>query len=337
MAKEKLQIELSEILEQDPKFMINWAKNVYAKRELSEEEVAISEEVNKFVKEADKYGSRQAKDSIAQLVLKIIETEVTNYPYEILDNVLSQASYEEFDKARIFSSPKNTLVARQSAPRTGNVKKSYINFTEGTTKETHLQIETEIRMSDLRRNGALGIATLTLFAIEEFNNAKFKAMLQFVDELKTVGGDGYFQSVGMTVTGADDFLGYLDDNNTTGGYGTVIGLSNLIRKLSQVKDVKEYSDVAKDEVLRTGKLTQIDNSILYPVKAGLKTGNGDKLLADNVLYGFCGTIGEQYTKGEMRTYVIEDGNSETISLKFTGVEFGVSITKPENIAKLVIE
>ena len=337
MANKKLEIILSEKTKQEPDFMLNWAKNVCAKRELSEEEVAVSEAVDDFVKQVDKFGNRQAKDSIAQLIHQIIQPEVTNYPYEILNNILTADSYEEFDKIRIFGSPKNTLVARKSAPRTGNVEKSYINFTEGTTKEIHLQIETELKMSDLRRNGALGVATLSLYAIEEFNNAKFKYMLQFIDDLKTDGGDGYYKSVGMTVAGADDFLGYLDDNNTTGGYGTVVGLSNLIRKLSQVKDVKEYSDIAKDEILKTGKLTQVDGSILYPVKAGLKTGKGEKMLPDNILYGFCGIIGKQYTKGDLRTLVIEDGNSETISLKFTGIEFGVCITNPEKIAKLVIE
>jgi hypothetical protein len=36
-----------------------------------------------------------------------------------------------------------------------------------------LQIETELKMSDLRRDGALGVATLAMFAIEEFNRTKF--------------------------------------------------------------------------------------------------------------------------------------------------------------------
>ena len=45
-------------------------------------------------------------------------------------------------------------------------------------------------------------------------------------------------------------------------------------------------------------------------------------------------VTEMYTKGAMRTLVSSDNNSETISIKFTGVEFGVCIDKLEKIAKL---
>ena len=45
-------------------------------------------------------------------------------------------------------------------------------------------------------------------------------------------------------------------------------------------------------------------------------------------------VTEMYTKGAMRTLVSSDNNSETSSIKFTGVEFGVRIDKIEQVAKL---
>lgn len=43
---------------------------------------------------------------------------------------------------------------------------------------------------------------------------------------------------------------------------------------------------------------------------------------------------EMYTKGEMRVLTTSDNNSETIDIKFAGVEVGFSIDKIEKIAKL---
>lgn len=46
---------------------------------------------------------------------------------------------------------------------------------------------------------------------------------------------------------------------------------------------------------------------------------------------------QMYTKGEMRTLVTNDNNNETISLKFTGVEFGTCVDKLEKVAKIDIK
>lgn len=38
----------------------------------------------------------------------------------------------------------------------------------------------------------------------------------------------------------------------------------------------------------------------------------------------------------MRSSILQNEDSEKIHLKFTGVEFGIVITKPEKIGKIVI-
>jgi hypothetical protein len=316
----------------------DWASHVYNKVELSEEEKAFSEVVNDMVQQAYKFGKTEAKESIAELVGRIIEPEVFSEPNEILAQIFSSGSYGEFDKIRIAKSPKNTLIARQSAPRTGNVDKSYIDIAVGTVYEEHLQIETELKMSDLRRDGALGVATLAMFAIEEFNRAKFKSILNYVDTLITAGGENYFTCTGaLTKTAIDDFTGYLDDN-CFNGRPEVIALSNKIRELCTIADMKDfYSNEMKNTLNDVGSLPVYRNNLLVGIKAGMKNGKGEKLLPTDRLFGFSGVAGEVYTKGEMRTLATNDNNNETISLKFTGVEFGVMIDKPEKIAKIEIK
>lgn len=314
-----------------------WAKNVYGKVELSEEEKAFSEVVNGMVKDAWKFGSTTAKESIAQLVGKIIEPEVFAYPNEILTQIFEENSFGEFDMIRLQKSPKNTLIARTSAPRTGNVDKSFIDYAVGTAQEFHLQIETALKMSDLRRDGALGVATLTMFAIEEFNRKKFKEMLNFVDNLVVEGGDNYFTVTGaLTLTAVDDFTGYLDDNCFDGN-PSVVALSSKIRELCKAGGVTDFSNEMRNELNNLSQLKVYNGSFLVPVKDGKKTGEGETLLSTARLFGFAGKIGQMYTKGEMRTLVTNDNNAETIDLKFTGVEFGVYIDKPEKIAKIDVK
>ncbi|WP_346938174.1 hypothetical protein [uncultured Clostridium sp.] len=315
-----------------------WAKNVFNKVELSEEEKVFSEVVNDMVNQAWKFGSTQAKESIAQLVGKIIEPEVFSMPNEILAQIFDEGSYGEFDQVRIQKSPKNTLIARQSAPRSGNVDKSYIDVAVGLAQEAHLQIETELKMSDLRRDGALGVATLTMFAIEEFNRSKFQAVLNHVDSLVTAGGENYFTVTGaLTKTAVDDFTGYLDDYCFEGN-PEVVGLSSKIRELCKVSGVADfYSEMMKNDLNNLSMLKVYNGSYLVPIKDGKKNGAGQTLLSKQRLFGFAGKIGQMYTKGEMRTLVTNDNNNETISLKFTGVEFGTFVDKLEKVAKIDIK
>lgn len=316
-----------------------WAENVYKKVELSEDEKAFSEVINGMTAKMYKYGNTQAKDEISELVTRIIEPEVYGYPVEILDNIFNEGdNLGEFDMMRVKKSPRNTLIARQSAPRTGNVDMSYIDFSEGQVAEFHLQIETELAMSDLRRDGAMGIATLAMYAVEEFNRTKFKMLLDYADKLVANGGANYFGVTGtMTKTAVDNFTGYLYDNNTEGGVPEVVGLSNKAREFCKAFGVDFLSDTSKDLMLKTALLQEVGGCKLVPVLAGKKTGDGSQLLANDRLFGFCGKVGEMYTKGEMRSMTDFDNKGEKIHLKFTGVQFGICITKPEKIAKLVIE
>ena len=334
--------ELGDII--DSGRAISWARNMIASRddrnfELSDEDVAISEAVNSMIKDVWKHNSSNAKTKIAELVGWIVEPEIFKEPNEILEKILpTKYNFSEFDKVRLKPSPKNTLVARTTALRTGNVRKSFIDYYYGTSTEESLQIETELKMDDLRRDGAMGIAQLSVFAIEEFERAKFRIILDFVDGL-VVGGDNYFTCAGGNITGTafEDFTGNVYDNATGSDIGEVIGLSNIIRKGCKAVNADFLSSNMKEELNKLSKLQEYNGALLVPVKKGERNGKGETLLPSTKLFGFSGVVGSQYTKGELRTLVIEDGNPETINLKFTGVEFGIHINNVNKLSKLEIQ
>lgn len=312
---------------------LNWAKNVFGGKELTDEEIAFSEVMNDVVKKADKFGSTSAREEIGEVVLKIIEPEVYSAPTEILGEIFRTGSYGEFDKIKVRKSYKNTLIAHESAARTGNVDKSYLDFEVGAGIEKHLQLETEIRMSDLRRDGALGVATLAVYALQSFENKRYALIMNYIDNLLVGGGNVFTYTGEITKTAVDDFTGYLNDYSD--GLPTAVGLSTTMRSVCRVSGVDQwYSEAMKDKLNQVSMLDIYNGTQLVSIKAGKKMGNGETLLPSDLVIGFAGQIGEMYTKGSMRTLSTSDNNSETISFKFTGVEFGVYIDKLENIAKL---
>ena len=150
---------------------------------------------------------------------------------EQVEKLSSKVNEDEEKVVNQVVNPVVNTVKDESSARTGNVKKSYVDFTKGTVKETHLQIETELKMSDLRRQGALGVAEFALMALETFNNKKFAIVMDMIDGL-IAGGDNAFECTGgsLTLAGINDFTGYLNDHITEGS-PLAIGLSNIIRKV----------------------------------------------------------------------------------------------------------
>ena len=321
-----------------------WAKNVYSKNVLREKDIVLSEDeeafsqvVNTMVNDAWKYGKTEARESIAQIVVDIIEPIIFEVPNEVLTQFLTdKGSYGEFDMVRIRKSPKNTLVARQVANRTGNVDKSYLDVAEGNTMETVLQIETEIPMSNLRRDGATGVATLAMYAIEEFDRQKFKSILSYVDKL-IVGGSQVFGVTGTWTAGASQSLtDYTYDNAVSGKEPLIVGLSNRIREMCRAVGSDFYSETMKGTLNDLSMLQTLGGCRLVPVLKGKKTGDDKTLLPEDRVFGFSGTIGEMYTKGQMITRTTEENNGEKISFKFSGVEFGICVTDTQYVSKITI-
>lgn len=318
--------------------LIEWAEKAANKQELNEIEQAISESMNQYGREIGKLGKDSAREAVSELIVKVIQPEVFSpITEDILNKIFRTNSYGEFDIVKIMNTPKNTLIAYENAARTGNVNKSYIDFTVGQVVEKSIQLEFEIDYDALKREGAFTVATHIMFALEEIRNKKFQIILDYVDSL-IQGGDHLTECGSKTLTlgGLQEFTDRLDDNCET-GIPMAVGLSTIVRNAMRVADVEKHmSDSVKDEVFRTGKLNHFFGTDFASVKAGRKTGKGEKLMAKDTLYGFCGEVGEMYTRGTMDIDSTKDMNARKIHFMISGIEFGVCITDLDKIYKLVI-
>lgn len=326
----------AQIINEDALALNKWAKNVFAKASLSEDEQVISEYVEGLVEKYDRLGSASAKEEIASIIIQVVEPEVFDVPNEMLEAILDLVSIGEFDKLKVYGTPKNTLVAYESAPRTGNVNKSYIDYAQGTVKETHLQIETKLPMANLRRDGAYGVALLASYALQEFNRAKFRTILQWVEDSLT-GGAGVFQIAGADVTSDEvrAFTKYLKDNNFSANKPNILANSSTADDLAEATPDKWLSTDMKNEFNGTGKLGTVRGCDLTAIPAGMKDGKGDQLVVDNKAYGFSDKVGYMYNAGAMRTLQAEDINDESIHFKFTGIQFGIYIN-PDKLNHIAI-
>ena len=326
-------IALSEAMKQRGR-MYEWSEKVVKNKVLTEEDIAISEAVDAFAKKIGTTGVPEI--ALSQFLVKVIEPEVYNAPSELLDLMFTQDSIGEFDDIGIVKNPVNKLLAQESAPRTGNVDKSYIDFTRGTKESVHLQVETEIKMSDLRQNGVKTIALLTQYAIEALNNKKFYHIFNTVDGLVTSPSPNGLETSGsLTMNIMDDFSGYLTDNGIN---PIMIGLSSDLRGIKHMQGFENFLSDNMKSALNMNSVMSLYNGVkIASVKAGQKLADGKTLLPQKKIFGFCDKIGQMYMRGGLRVLQTPDNNREVISLKFTGFEFVYVITDLDKMAKLTIK
>jgi len=329
--------ELSEVMAKDGK-MLEWAQTINKLElnpliQLSEEDKMISEAVDKWAKEIGE-GVRPYKELSAYLQ-KVIQPEVYNAPMDLLNMFFEdQPSIGEFDDWTIDKAPKNTLQAYESA-KNGNVRKSYIDFEKITPVNTHLQIETEVKMMDLRKGGFKTIARLTQYAIDELRNRMFFSMFNTIDAT-IVGGDQVASVAGAPDKTTMDKLAKYVRSQLVNGTPLTISNSDRAYEISEVPGATLLSDTMKDQINNNGVLALYRQLRIMEIASSRETGNGDKLINPDRVYGIAGTIGEKALKGELRVLSSEDINNEVINLKFTGFEFTYAITYPEKVFKLTI-
>lgn len=329
--------ELSEVIKKDGR-MLEWAQavnkiEVNPVLQLSEEDKAIAETVDKWAKEIGE-GTRPYKE-LSAYFQKVIQPEVYNAPMDLLNMFFEdQPSIGEFDDWAIDKAPKNTLQAYEAA-KNGNVKKSYIDFEKIAPVNTHLQIETEIKMADLRKNGFKTIARMTQYAIDELRNKMFFSMFNTIDS--TIVGAAQTATVATAPdkTTMDKLAKYVR-SQLVNGMPVTISNSDRAYEISEVPGATLLSDTMRDQINNTGVLALYRQLRIMEIAASRETGNGDKLINANRVYGIAGTIGEKALKGELRVLSSEDINNEVINLKFTGFEFTYAITYPEKVFKLTI-
>jgi len=328
-------IEIAELMEKNGT-MYDWAEKVNRGVSLTAEETEISQVVDAWAKEIGTKG-KDNDNEIAEFIIKTITDPVYNKPDALIEKMFEMASIGEFDDYVINKTPKNTLVAYESA-KGGNVYKSYIDTSALTPTWKHAQVETEISYAQLRRGGFKNIANMAVFAKEALDNKKIKDVFSALDTA-IAGGDQVFAVTGgessLTKIVLDQLSLYVLDHLADGDAGIIFGLNKYAQAIANMSGYTSYmSSAMKDDYNRYGLVKEYGGCLIGGFSGARKAADGELLIPDRRIFGISGIIGTLCDRGEIRVYETLDNNKERVSLKFTGYEYGIKITNPENVAKI---
>ena len=328
-------IEIAELMEKNGT-MYDWAEKVNRGVSLTAEEQEISQVVDAWAKEIGTKG-KDNDNEIAEFIIKTITDPVYNKPDALIEKMFEMDSIGEFDDYVINKTPKNTLVAYESA-KGGNVYKSYIDTSALTPTWKHAQVETEISYTQLRRGGFKSIANMAVFAKEALDNKKIKDVFSALDTA-IAGGEQVFAVTGgesaLTKTILDKLSLYVLDHLADGDTGIMFGLNKYAQAIANMSGYTSYmSSTMKDDYNRYGLVKEYGGCLIGGFSGARKAADGELLIPDRRIFGISGIIGTLCDRGELRVYETLDNNKERVSLKFTGYEYGIKITNPENVAKI---
>ena len=328
-------IEIAELMEKNGT-MYDWAEKVNRGASLTAEENEISQVVDAWAKEIGTKG-KDSDNEIAEFIIKTISDPVYNKPDALIEKIFDMDSIGEFDDYTINKTPKNTLVAYESA-KGGNVYKSYIDTSALTPTWKHAQVETEISYAQLRRGGFKNIANMAVFAKEALDNKKIKDVFSALDTA-IAGGDQVFTVTGgesaLTKTTLDKLSLYVLDHLADGDAGIMFGLNKYAQAIANMSGYTSYmSSAMKDDYNRYGLVKEYGGCLIGGFSGARKAADGELLVPNQRIFGISGIIGALCDRGELRVYETLDNNKERVSLKFTGYEYGIKITNPENVAKI---
>ena len=328
-------IEIAELMEKNGT-MYDWAEKVNRGASLTAEENEISQVVDAWAKEIGTKG-KDNDNEIAEFIIKTITDPVYNKPDALIEKMFEMDSIGEFDDYVINKTPKNTLVAYESA-KGGNVYKSYIDTSALTPTWKHAQVETEISYTQLRRGGFKSIANMAVFAKEALDNKKIKDVFSALDTA-IAGGEQVFEVTGgesaLTKTVLDKLSLYVLDHLADGDTGIMFGLNKYAQAIANMSGYTSYmSSTMKDDYNRYGLVKEYGGCLIGGFSGARKAADGELLVPNNRIFGISGIIGTLCDRGELRVYETLDNNKERVSLKFTGYEYGIKITNPENVAKI---
>lgn len=327
-----LKTEIASLMNENGR-MFQWATSVDKNLNLSAEDKEISQVVDAWAKDISEKG-KDNNNELSEYILKTVQPEVYDVPDELLSQMFNRGSIGEFDEYQVNFLPKNTLKAK-FAGKGGTVDKSYIDWTLIKPTWSHLQIETELKYSDLRRNGYKTIATMTTFAEEEFKRKMFYLVFAIVDAAITGGDQAIVAGAANPTQVAMDALAlYLSDR---GSNPMTVSLSKYAQAIAKMSGYSTYmSDNMKDEYNRYGLVKFYNGVKIGAISGAKKTGDDQLLITDKRIYGFADKIGNMDMRGAMRVYETPDNKREVIELKLTGVEFGTSIEDISKVCKITM-
>lgn len=330
--------ELSEIMSTEGR-MVEWANAVkYTQniKDLSPENQEISNVMDNWAKEVGKTGFDRDHE-ISQLIRRAITPETVEAPSALLEAMFDQDSIGEFDDVYAEVAPKNTIQV-YDAVYGGNVYRSFVDFTKVKPQWFNLQAETDISLRDMRRGGYKTVANMVTYINEALELNKILRVINLIDNAVASGTPGYINETGanVTETSVDALALYLADMSL-GDTPQIFALNKYIQTIAGFDKASTFkTDAVANQFWNDGLLRQYGGAVLNGFSGQRKLANGDLIIPDKKVFGVAGKVGQLTTRGETQVYQETDINSEKIHIKVGGYSFGVMLTEPEMVGKIVI-
>ena len=318
-------------------FLTEWAERVHYNMELSDDQKECSEALDEWARKIGKCGVDKDHE-LAELVRRTITNEVVEAPDELISMLFDEGSIGEFDDVLYEVEPKNTIKVYEAVPG-GNVDASYIDFSYAKTQWTNLQAETFIKYSALRRGGYKTVASMLNYIREAFAQKRWSVLFNRAAATVTAGEKNYIaeSTAKPTEVSADALAVYLMDVVNAGEIPVMLMQNKYALDLSKLAASSEMaSGEAKELWRRYGTIGMYAGAEMRGFSGVKKMADGNLIIPDKTILGVAGKIGSVATRGETHVYESMDNNSEHVHLKVGGFAFGSTITKPENIAKIVM-
>lgn len=327
--------EFSSILNQENR-MLQWASAMqYNKNAMTQEDKEISSIVDAWAKEIGRTGHDKDHE-LAALITRTLESEEVAAPSELLERAFEMDAIGEFDDWEGHVA-KNGIQAFEALPG-GNVNRTFVDFTALKPEWTGLQAETDISFTKLRRLGAGAVAELLVYIREALEAKKISKIMEKIAN-GIADGDAVINEAGALPTDASmqKLELHLLDAAEAGEKPVVFGLNKYIQAITRLEGVTTFlTERVKDMYNTTGFVQYYGGVELFGYSGLKKMGDGSLIVPDKTLLGFAGKVGSHITRGETLVYEESDINSEKVHIKVGGYQFGVAITNPEKIAKLVM-
>ena len=300
---------------------------------LTAEESEARKDLDSYFKEVGRRGV-DANCEIAAFTQEVINEEIYNTPDELLDMMFDQGDVGEFDDYELYTEPKNTLIAYEAAPG-GNVERSFLDISLLKPTWKNRQIETDVTLAELERNGWKTVSKISEFAVSAFKNTMFSDLFSIIDAAIATGAENCITESGTTPTQAsvDAAALYVQDRTDSGLF---VARSKYIQAISKFPGF--HSQEMLNELNKSGHLGKYDGIDLYPISSAKKLGDGSHLIMDKRIFGIAGKIGRLNMKGAIKTYQDTDNNKEKIHLMFKNFTYGFAFNKDtlENVVKITL-
>lgn len=327
--------EFSSILNQDNR-ILQWATTMhYNKSNMTEEDKNISAVVDAWAKEIGRTGHDQNHE-LSALVNRALEKEAVVTNGELLERAFDLDAIGEFDDWRA-TYGKNGIQAFEARPG-GNVNRTFVDFAALAPEYTNLQVETDISFTRLRRLGAGAVAELLVYINDALEAKKVSKVMEKI-AAGLVNGDNVINETGAlpTDTNMQKLELYLLDTAEDGDVPTAFALNKYIQAITRLEGVTTFlTDRVRDMYNTTGRVQYYGGVELLGYSGQRKMADGSFAVPDKTIIGFAGKVGSCITRGETRVFEESDINSEKVHLKVGGYQFGVAITNPEKVAKIVM-